>query len=136
MNQVAAARAVYDTIKAGDFAGLRDHLAEDCVIEFYGPPTIPYAGIFRGRDSCMTFFGHVQNDVDILRFDQEDYFGEGDKVCVTGHLTLRARATGCVYDTEYAHVITLRDGKWVRFRDFADTAVVAHAFMPVTTPLR
>lgn len=133
---VDAAKAVYAAIKLGDFARVRAALTEDCVIEFPGPPTIPYAGIFRGRDKCMVFFDHVQHDVDILRFDQDEYFGTAERVCVTGHLSLRARRTGRVYATDYAHVISLRGAQWTRFRDFADTATVMHAFLDTTTPLR
>lgn len=122
------AMEMYAAIKSGDFAAVEARLAPDCVIEFYGSDNIPYAGIYRGRAKCMVFFDHVRNDVDILRFDQDECFGDAHNACVTGHLTLRARATGVVYDTAYAHVIRIEDGLWKRFRDFADTEAVAQAF--------
>jgi uncharacterized protein len=130
-----AARTIYATIHAGDFDGLYDLMDEDCVIEFYGPNTIPYAGIYRGRDMCMKFFDHVRNDVTIFEFTQNEYIANDVQVAVVGHLKLQALATGRVYDTEYAHIIDIRDGKWVRFRDFADTATVAHAFLDTRTPV-
>jgi hypothetical protein len=129
-----AARALYDAIKAGDFDAVRDGLAEDCVIEFYGPSIIPYAGIFRGKTNCMKFFDHVQNDVTIHEFTQDEFIANDKQVAVVGHLKLQAKSTGRTYDTEYAHIIDVRDGKWTRFRDFADTATVAHAFFDTETP--
>lgn len=131
-----AAKDVYSAILAGDFDGVRDLLHVDCDIEFYGPNTIPYAGIFKGRENCMRFFGHVQNDVVIHEFTQNEFIANDHQVAVVGHLQLETVSTGRVYDTEYAHIIDIKDGLWVRFRDFADTATVAHAFLDTQTPLR
>ncbi len=41
---------------------------------------------------------------------------------------MRVKATGRSYETEWAHVFTLREGKIVEFREFADSAAVAEAF--------
>jgi ketosteroid isomerase-like protein len=131
-----AAKKVYEAILAGNFDGVRERLHEDCVIEFYGPDTIPYAGVFKGRDKCMDFFGHVQNDVSIHEFTQNEFIANDHQVAVVGHLQLETVSTGRVYDTEYAHIIDIEDGLWRRFRDFADTATVAHAFLDTRTPLR
>jgi ketosteroid isomerase-like protein len=49
---------------------------------------------------------------------------------------LTAKSTGRKYESPYAHIIDVKDGKWIRFRDFADTATVAHAFMDTETPNR
>lgn len=135
MTALQAARNMYATILAGDFDGLHDLMDEACVIEFYGPGTIPYAGIYRGRDKCMKFFDHVRNDVIIHEFTQNEYIANDVQVAVVGHLKLEALSTGRIYDTEYAHIIDVRDGKWIRFRDFADTATVAHAFLDTSTPI-
>lgn len=130
-----AAEEMYQTILAGDFDGIYDRMREDCVIEFYGPTNIPYAGIYKGREKCMKFFDHVKNDVVIQEFTQDEYIANDKQVAVVGHLKLQAVSTGRVYDTEYAHIIDVEDGLWVRFRDFADTATVAHAFLDTKTPL-
>lgn len=135
LSALDSAKNIYATILAGDFDGLYDLMDKNCVIEFYGPNTIPYAGIYKGRDICMKFFGHVQNDVIIHEFSQNEFIANDKQVAVVGHLKLTAKITGRVYDTEYAHILDIIDGKWVRFRDFADTATVAHAFLEVDTPL-
>ncbi|MEM6583531.1 MAG: nuclear transport factor 2 family protein [Pseudomonadota bacterium] len=131
-----AAKKVYEAILAGNFDGVRDRLHEDCVIEFYGPNTIPYAGIFRGRDKCMAFFDHVQQDITIHEFTQDEFIANDSQVAVVGHLHLETRVTKREYYTAYAHIIDIEDGLWRRFRDFADTATVAHAFLDTRTPVR
>lgn len=128
------AKAMYDALLSGDFDRVHAMLHDDCQIEFYGPPTIPYAGYYKGKEICKKFFDHVQNDVVIHTFTQDEFIAGDTQVAVVGHLTLTAVATGRTYDSEYAHIIDVRDGKWIRFRDFADTATVAHAFMDTTTP--
>lgn len=129
------ARRSYATILAGDFDGMRTIMHEDCEIEFYGPNTIPYAGIYKGREKCMEFFDHVKNDVVIHEFTQDDFIANDTQVAVVGHLKLEALSTGRVYDTAYVHIIDIKGGHWTRFRDFADTATVAHAFLDTKTPL-
>ncbi|MGR9091151.1 MAG: nuclear transport factor 2 family protein [Gammaproteobacteria bacterium] len=51
-----------------------------------------------------------------------------DKMIVVGHPNLTTKATGQIIDSDYVHVITLADGKWLRFRDFMNTAVAVQAF--------
>jgi len=129
------AKKAYATILAGDWDGMREILHKDCVIEFYGPGVIPYAGIYEGREKSMMFFDHVQNDVVIHEFTQNEFIASETQVAVVGHLKLQANSTGIVYDTEYVHIIDVKDGQWIRFRDFADTAIVAHAFHETQTPI-
>lgn len=132
---LAAAKEMYSAILEGDFTKVYALMREDCDIEFYGPTSIPYAGIYKGREKCMKFFDHVQNDVVIHEFTQDEFIANDRQVAVVGHLKLAAVSTGRVYDTEYAHIIDIEDGLWTRFRDFADTATVAHAFLDTQTPL-
>lgn len=112
----------------GDIPAILDLLDDEVVIEFYGPPAIPYAGTYRGKGEARRFFETVLSSVDIHQFDPEEFLADGDKVVVTGHLRLTARATGGAIESDFVHVITMRGGKWLRFRDFMNTAVAAAAF--------
>lgn len=112
----------------GDIPAILDLLDDEVVIEFYGPPAIPYAGTYRGKGEARRFFETVLSSVDIHQFDPEEFLADGDKVVVTGHLRLTARATGGAIESDFVHVITMRSGRWLRFRDFMNTAVAAAAF--------
>lgn len=125
---IAATKALFLAFGAKDIPAIMEFLHEDCVVEFYGPSTIPYAGIYRGHEKCHRFFERVLSSVDIHQFDAEEFIAERDKVIVTGHLNLTARSTGRPIDSDFVHVITLKDGKWLRFRDFMNTAVAVAAF--------
>ena len=113
---------------AHDIPAILGFLHDDIVIEFYGPEVIPYAGTYRGRQEAQRFFETVLSSIDINQFDPEEMLADADKVIVTGHLNLTTKSTGRVIDSDFVHVITLRDGKWLRFRDFMNTAVAVAAF--------
>ena len=131
-----AAEDWYGGVHENDFDKLFNVMADDCTIEFYGPSVIPFAGIFRGKEKCKLFFGHVGNDVDIEEFRQDEFICERDKVAVTGHLRMVLKATGRLYSADYVHILTIRDGQVVRFRDFQDTAQAAHVAFSLATPER
>lgn len=130
------AKKMYAALLEGDFDTVHAMLHDDCAIDFYGPSSIPYAGRYRGKEICKQFFSHVENDVIIHSFTQDEFIAGETQVAVVGHLILTAKSTGRQYESPYAHIIDVKDGKWVRFRDFADTATVAHAFLETETPLR
>ncbi|MEQ8663422.1 MAG: nuclear transport factor 2 family protein [Gammaproteobacteria bacterium] len=121
-------RNIFLAFGAHDVPAILEHLHDDIVIEFYGPAVIPYAGTYRGRDEAATFFTTVLSSISINQFDPEEMLAAADKVIVTGHLNLTTKASGREIDSDFVHVITLADGKWLRFRDFMNTAVAAAAF--------
>ncbi|MGE0485155.1 MAG: nuclear transport factor 2 family protein [Gammaproteobacteria bacterium] len=128
MTNIETTQAIFAAFGAGDIPAILEHLAEDVVIEFYGPAVIPYAGTYRGRAEARRFFETVLSSVRINQFEPEEFLADADKVIVTGHLNLNALATGGAIDSDFVHVITLADGQWTRFRDFMNTAVAAAAF--------
>lgn len=113
---------------AHDIPAILGYLHDDIVIEFYGPEVIPYAGTYRGIAEAQRFFETVLSSIDINQFDAEEILSDADKVIVTGHLNLTTKSTGRVIDSDFVHVITLKDSKWLRFRDFMNTAVAVDAF--------
>ena len=130
MTPIDVTQAVFAAFGDHDVDQILTLLDDEVRIEFYGPPVIPYAGRYQGRVEARAFFETVLSSVDIHQFDPEEFLSDGDKVTVTGHLRLTARATGRVIESDFAHVITVRDGKWLRFRDFMDTASAVAAFSP------
>lgn len=128
MTPIETTRAVFAAFGAGDVEAIVALLDADIAIEFYGPQIIPYAGHYQGKTEARRFFETVLSSVDIHQFDPLDFFSDGEKVTVTGHLRLTARSTGREIESDFAHVITVRGEKWLRFRDFMDTAVAVAAF--------
>lgn len=127
-NNIAITQDIFARFGRGDVPAILELLAEDVVIDFYGPSVIPYANHYEGKAAARRFFETVLSNVDIHQFDCEEFIAERDKVVVTGHLRLTAKRTGRPIESDFVHVITLRDGKWVHFRDFMNTAVAQAAF--------
>lgn len=127
-DNIITTQKLFEAFGAGDVPGILEYVNDDIVIEFYGPPTIPYAGIYRGREAARGFFETVLSSVEIHQFEPQEMLADADKVVVTGHLNLKAISTGGVIDSDFVHVITLTNNKWSRFRDFMDTAKAVAAF--------
>jgi ketosteroid isomerase-like protein len=127
-NNVAITQEIFSRFGRGDVPAILELLSEDVLIEFYGPSVIPYANTFKGQAGARKFFETVLSSVDIHQFDAEEFISERDKVIVTGHLRLTAKSTGGSIESDFVHVITMKDGKWTRFRDFMNTAVAQAAF--------
>ena len=125
---ILATQQLFEAFGAKDIPTILTYLDPEIVIEFYGPAVIPYAGTYKGIAEAEGFFKTVLSSVEINQFDAEEIFGVGDKVVVTGHLNLKSMKTGGIIDSDFVHVITLRDAKWLRFRDFMNTAVAVAAF--------
>ncbi|MDM8011076.1 MAG: nuclear transport factor 2 family protein [Parasphingorhabdus sp.] len=119
---------VFAAFGAHDVDTIVQWLHPDVRIEFYGPEVIPYAGNYDGLEQARRFFETVLSSVDIHQFDPEEFICEGDQVVVTGHLRLTARSTGRQIESDFVHVITVADEKWLLFRDFMNTVEAATAF--------
>jgi len=129
MTSLEVTQNLFERFGNADVDGIAELLHEDCVIEFYGPEEIPYARTFNGKDNCRKFFETVLSNVNIHVFEAEEFFHEGERVFVVGHLLLTVKANGNEIKSPFVHVIDCKDGKWIRFRDFMNTAVAKQAFI-------
>ena len=125
---LTATQNLFAAFGEGDIPAILEWVNDDIEIEFYGPEVIPYAGHYKGRKAARGFFETVLSSVDIHEFSPEEMLADADKVIVTGHLHLTAKSTGRDIVSDFVHVITLRNGRWSRFRDFMNTAVAVAAF--------
>ena len=57
-----------------------------------------------------------------------EFVAQGDKVVVLGHYVWHVKATGKVWESDFAHVVSVRDGKVRRFQEYTDTAALGAAF--------
>ena len=128
MSPIETTQALFQKFGAQDIPGILALLDPDIVIDFYGPEVIPYAGHYSGLEEAQRFFETVLSSVDIHVFEPEFMFSEGERVAVKGHLHLTARATGRDIKSDFAHIIEVRDARWLHFCDFMNTVEAAAAF--------
>jgi ketosteroid isomerase-like protein len=65
---------------------------------------------------------------EILGLDIQRMLVDEDSVAVVGHTKIRANSTGRIYETDFVHLVTVRDGKVTRFQEFFDTYAAGEAF--------
>ena len=121
----------YAAFERGDIDGVLNALAEDVEWEVPGPAEIPYAGLFRAKSGVADFFRILSDSDDVLFFEAEMFFTQGDRVAVFGHYTARVKGTGNEAHADWVHSFVVRNGKIAKFREYYDTAKFAEAYRTV-----
>lgn len=125
---VQVLKDAYDAFARGDIDTVLDTLSEDVEWEVPGPPEIPYAGLFRGKNGVADFFRILADSDDVLFFEAETFLAQGDRVAVLGHYSARVKATGREAHADWVQSFVMRDGKIAKYREYFDTAKYAQAY--------
>jgi hypothetical protein len=121
-------KQTYEAFLRGDIESLLKLYAEDVVWEVYGPASVPTTGTRRGKAELAQFFATVNESLEPHSFEPREFIAQDDQVVVLGHYNWTAKPTGRTFSSNWAHVVTLRDGKIIRFREYTDTAAAVAAF--------
>jgi uncharacterized protein len=121
-------RQAYDNFKTGNVPALLAQLTADADWHLPKIENARISGPRRGSAQIGEFFTALGEDQDTLAFEPREFIAQGDEVVVLGHYAWRVKQTGKQFDSDFAHVFTVRDGQVVRFREFLDTAVAAEAY--------
>src|SRR5688572_24706942 len=120
----------YAAFGRGDVQGILDRLDDGVVWQaVYGADShVPTAGTRRGKAQVAEFFRQVAENETFSVFAPKEFIATGDKVVALGHYTATT-AAGKAFDSDFAMVFTLRNGKVIEFQEFTDSAAVnaAHA---------
>ncbi len=125
---VQTTRRMYAAVPAGDAETVMANIHPEIEMTYYGTDDVPYAGEYSGAAGFGAFLMKVGETVEVIAMDPQLIIEEGDHLAVFGHLKFRTRKNGTDFESDFAHIIELRDGTWYRFRDFANSALVARVF--------
>lgn len=125
-NNVDVVRSAYEAFGRGDIDALLDTLDPNIEWITPGPDDLPSAGTHRGREAVRAFFGTISGMFEFQSFEPHTFVADGDHVVVLGRDRAKIKATGHVLDTDWAHHMTLRNGKVVRFHEYLDTAALVN----------
>jgi len=125
---IAATKAIYAAIPAGDLDTALSHLDPEVRITYYGTDAVPYAGEHNGTAGAVEFFTIVGTHIRIVDMETWLFIADGDHLATWGRQTFCRLSTGHTWESEFAHIITLRDGRWLHFRDFMNSALTHEAF--------
>ncbi len=127
---LAVVQAAYRAFAGRDIESLLALLTAD--VEWGEPdnPAIPSSGTRNGVDGVREWLRIGSGTEEILAFEPRRFIAQDDAVAVIGRTTVRARPTGRTYETDFVHLVLVRDGRIRWFQEFFDTAAAADAFRP------
>lgn len=130
-SNAAHVRSLYDAFARGDMPTVMASMAPDIVWTEAESTIYADGNPYRGPDAVATgVFQRLGADWNNFKADVDRIIDGGDTVVALGRYRATYRQTNRSLDVPFVHVWDLRNGKVVRFQQFADTAQMAR----VTTP--
>lgn len=97
-------------------------------VEWTEAAGFPCAGTYRGADEIVrNVFARLASEWDGFKADVENFYDAGDTVIATGFYRGAYKKTNRAMAASFAHVLTLKDGKIVRFVQYVDSRKVWEA---------
>lgn len=132
MQEAQNTKVVQDAYAAfgrGDIQTLLTLFADNIVWNaVYGTGShVPTSGERRGQAAVGEFFKQVAENVFFSRFEPKEFVATGDKVVALGHYTATTPIKKS-FDSDFAMVFTLRNGKVTHFQEFCDSAAINAAY--------
>ena len=121
---VQTTRGAYEAFARRDIAGVLDRLHDD--VEWDVPESAPFGGIYHGKEEVGRFFASLPEHLEELNVEPAELHDAGDHVIVTGRHSGRARG-GEPFETRFAMVWRMRDGKAAAFREYTDFVPMVRA---------
>jgi uncharacterized protein len=118
----------YGYFQSGDIPAVLDLLSED--VEWLLPEVggVPGGGNWHGREQVGQFFQTLSDTEEVRQFEPREFVAQDDKVVALGHYAWHVKSTGREWESDFAHVFTVRDGRVTGFQEYTDTAALADAF--------
>jgi uncharacterized protein len=119
----------YAAFGRGDVQGILDRLTDDVIWKaVYGAAAhVPTSGERRGKAAVATFFKQLAETVKFSRFEPKEFIATGDKVVALGSYN-GTTSIGRSFESDFAMVFTLKNGKVSLFQEFCDSAAINAAY--------
>lgn len=118
----------YHHFKSGNIPALLDMLSDNVEWVFPELKGVAVTGTRRGRKEVADFYAKLAETQETLSFEPREFVAQGDKVVVLGHYSFRVKATGRQFESDWAEVFTIKNGKIARFQEYANTAAAMVAY--------
>jgi ketosteroid isomerase-like protein len=118
----------YGALDGDDIPAFMELCATDAEWAYPAEGRLLYGGRWRGQDEIVRFFDTHDEAEEILDFRVDDMLADRDLVTALGFFRGRAKPSGRVWETRFAHAITIRGGLIQHFEAYFDTdaALQAH----------
>lgn len=121
-------RGLYDAFARKDIPAILAMLSDE--VE-WGEPENPYnpaGGTRKGHAGFLEWLNIGKDAEEILVLQPQRFLVDTDAVAVTGYMKCLAKPTGKIYESDFVHLVVIKENKVIRFREFFDTYVAGEAF--------
>ena len=118
----------YRDFQNGDIRGVLGALSEEVEWVTTQLSGVPVGGTYHGVEEAGRFFSGLGDAQEPRHFEPREFVAQGEKVVALGHYAWHVEATGRDWESDFAHVFIVREGKIARFQEYTDTAAIAEAF--------
>ena len=128
-DNIALAKSVYDAFAKADIptvlAGMDDNIVWNEAENFPYADKNPYVG----KDAVLNgVFARIGGEWDNFSLTEKQFYPiQNDMILVTGYYTGKYKQSGKTIKAQFAHVWWMKDGKLVKFQQYADTKQVSDA---------
>jgi len=127
-DNIAIVQQAYNNFKTGNIPALLAQLSDDVTWQLPEMENVPFGGKRTTPAGVGEFFALIGENEEPLRFEPREFVAQGDKVVSLGYYQWRLKANGREFESDFAHVFTIRNGKVVAFQEYTDTAACANAY--------
>ncbi len=121
-------KKLYDAFGRKDINTILSLLSRD--VE-WGEPENPYnpaGGTRYGHEGFLEWVSIGREAEEILSLDVKQFLSDENSVAAAGYVKCLAKPAGNIYESDFVHLITLKDGMIIRFQEFFDTYAAGEAF--------
>ncbi|HEX3251931.1 MAG TPA: nuclear transport factor 2 family protein [Pyrinomonadaceae bacterium] len=126
MSNLDSVKQVYQAFAEGDIFSVLGFLSPE--IDWTEAEGFPYGGTYHGPKAVLEgVFMRLGSEWDGFAAVPEEFVDAGDVVVAMGKYSGTYKATGKPFQSNFAHVWRVRDGKAFRFTQYTDTLLVHRA---------
>ena len=123
------AMAFMGAMGKGDMQAMGSLMADDMIWYNEGDKDLPWIGTWKGKETIFGFLKTFSENIQVLKWDNEDVFASGDTVAVFGRMNLKTsvseRETG---EFTFAVRAKVKEEQLVSWTFLEDTFAVSNAF--------
>jgi ketosteroid isomerase-like protein len=119
---------LYTLFDKKDISAILEMLSQD--VEWGEPenPFNPAAGKRFGHQGFLEWINIGKENEEILILEPKKMLADVDTVAVLGYIKCLAIPTQKTYESDFVHILVIRNGKIQKFQEFFDTYAAGEAF--------
>lgn len=130
MNAGEVVRHYLDTFFSKDVDKTLECLTDDVIWKVQGAADVPTVGVRHGKEEVRAWMALFPAHFEPLEFNIARTFENGDQVVMTGHFKHRILDTGRVFESDFAAICSVRDGKVSAYNFLEDSYALWRSFQP------